>query len=103
MKPKTPPSKLPKGVLQFPNGSDKETVLRLKGRQLGYKWFSNATGQPVSVRPVIVLPGWFVEIKDSPTVPVIASRLYTGYFVGQKRILLSDQEITQICYQIDQK
>lgn len=93
-----------KGVLQFPNGSDKETVPQAE-RQAAWvhKWLSNATGQPVSVRPVIVLPGWFVEIKDSPTVPVIASGYIQGYFVGQKRILLSDQEITQICYQIDQK
>ena len=93
-----------KGVLQFPNGSDKDAVAQAE-RQATWvrQWLSQSTGQPVAVKPVIVLPGWFVEIKDSPSVPVIASGYIQGYFLGQKGVALTPKEITQICYQIDQK
>lgn len=93
-----------KGVLQFPNGSDKDAVPQAE-RQAAWvrQWLTQSTGQPVPVKPVIVLPGWYVEIKDNPIIPVIASGYIQGYFLRQKGVALSAKEITQICYQIDQK
>jgi hypothetical protein len=49
------------------------------------------------------MPGWFVENKDRPEVPVIASGCIQGYFLGQKRRVLDDKQVSQIVYQIDQK
>lgn len=93
-----------KGVLQFPNGIDKETVPQAERQaKWVHQWLSESTGQAVPVRPLIVLPGWYIDIKDSPTVPVIASGYIQRYFLGQKLSVNDQKQIKQICYQIDQR
>lgn len=93
-----------RGVLTFPNGSDTKAIPQAT-RQAKWvsQWLSQSTGQSVSAKPVVVLPGWYVEIKDKPEVPVIAAGYIQGYFLGQRAQVLSDKEISQIVYQIDQK
>jgi hypothetical protein len=92
------------GVLHFPNGPDKEAAPQA-ARQAKWlsKWLNSATGQPVRAWPVVVLPGWFVDKKDSPEVPVIASGYIQGFFSGQRDHALSQQRIAQIAHQLDQK
>jgi hypothetical protein len=92
------------GVLHFPNGPDRASVPQaIRQAKWVFQWLGQATGQRVPVQPVVVLPGWFVENKDRSEVPVIASGYIQGYFLGQKRRVLDDQQISQIVYQIDQK
>jgi hypothetical protein len=92
------------GVLHFPNGVDREAVpqARRQGKWVA-QWLSQSTGQSVEVRPLVILPGWFVETQDKTDIPVIASGYIQGYFLGQKQSLLSEKKMTQIVYQIDQK
>jgi hypothetical protein len=92
------------GVLQFPNGADRDAVPQAK-RQAKWvsQWLSQATGRSLQAQPLVILPGWFVENQDKPDVPVIASGYIDGFFSQQKNRVLSDKEVTQIVYQIDQK
>ncbi|MEZ5503618.1 MAG: nuclease-related domain-containing protein [Halioglobus sp.] len=92
------------GVLQFPNGLDRETVPQaIRQAKWATRWLSQATGQPVQARPLVILPGWFIENQYKPDVPVIASGYIQGYFLAQKQVVLSEKDIAQIVYQIDQK
>ena len=92
------------GVLQFPNGVDRETVPQAK-RQAKWVtyWLSQATGQRLQAQPLVILPGWFVENQDKAEVSVIASGYIEGFFSNHKKVVLSDQDMSQIVYQIDQK
>jgi hypothetical protein len=51
-------------TLKFPTRTTEEP-LDQAARQAQWlaKWASSAVGEPVSVTPVLVLPGWFVERK----------------------------------------
>jgi hypothetical protein len=92
------------GVLKFPGWRDKESPEQAS-RQAKWasKWLSDATGLKVPVRPVVVLPGWYIENKDRPVVPVIASGYIQKYFQSQHQGLFDQQQVQQIVYQIDQK
>ncbi|MEQ8693427.1 MAG: nuclease-related domain-containing protein [Pseudomonadales bacterium] len=92
------------GVLTFPGWSESEPP-KQAARQASWanKWLSEAVGFPVLVKPVVVLPGWYVENKDNPAVPVIASGYIEKFFRSQRPQALSPQQIQQISYQVDQK
>lgn len=91
-------------ALQFPNGIDKDTIPQAS-RQANWvgQWLSQATGRTVQAQPLVILPGWFVESQDKADVPVIASGYIQGYFSSQKRAVLTEKDMSQIVYQIDQK
>ena len=93
-----------RGVLEFPNGSDSESIPQAT-RQAAWvsTWLSQATGQPVSVSPVVVLPGWYVETQDTPDVPVIASGSIRRHFLKQSAQRLAGEDISKIVYQIEQR
>jgi hypothetical protein len=52
---------------------------------------------------VIVLPGWYVEARTQPKIPVLASGNIRSYFKRIDGSLLTDSDIQRIAYQIDQK
>ena len=55
------------------------------------------------VRPVVVLPGWYIENKDRPVVPVIASGYIQKYFQSQRGPVFSNEELQRVVHQVDQK
>jgi len=93
-----------RGILEFPGWSESEPP-KQAARQAVWagKWLSEAVGFAVPVKPVVVLPGWYIENKDNPAVPVIASGFIEKFFRGQRQQALSAQQIEQISYQINQK
>lgn len=92
------------GKLEFPFGTDTTTVPQAvrQARWLG-KWLSSAVGMAVEVAQLVVLPGWFVEIKDRPNVAVIASGYIQGYFKRRNGTQLSDEQIGRLVHQLDAK
>jgi len=92
------------GILKFPGGQD-EQVLQKAASQAdsAARWLSGVTGFDVPVRPVLVLPGWQLQSKGRPEVPVITSGYIQRYFQSQCHLHLNHRDIQQIVFQIDQK
>ncbi|MEM1154980.1 MAG: hypothetical protein AAGI44_12635, partial [Pseudomonadota bacterium] len=92
------------GVLKFPgenNGGVSERAARA-ARSIGI-WLSDSIGFEVPIRPVVVLPGWYIENKDRPEVPVINSGYIQRYFQSQRQLQLNRRDMQQIVNQIDRK
>jgi len=93
-------------TLQFPWGDNRDYVEQAKRNAKDLAGFlSKATGMKVTAKPVLVLPGWFVSAisKDlEHAVPVMPETRLVNYFCNLSRSL-SDQEIQQIAFQVEQK
>ena len=92
------------GRLDFPFYSDTETIPQAV-RQAKWlsQWLTSATAIQIEASPLVVLPGWFVEIKDKPAVPVIASGYIDGYFKRGSGKSLDAEQISRIVHQLDAK
>ncbi|MDZ7760179.1 MAG: nuclease-related domain-containing protein [Desulfovermiculus sp.] len=91
-------------TLFFPNWKEQRP---LKQAEWQAKWLSNwlqsATGEPVSVGPILALPGWFI-IKTSPHgIPVLNPKQIKSFIKRQRRALLNQKQINVICHQLNQK
>jgi Nuclease-related domain len=95
---------LQKGRLNFPNYSD-DSIIPQAVRQARWasSWLSESVGDEVAVTPVVILPGWYVELKEKSEVPVLASGFIDGFFGNRSAKLLSDSDIQRITYQIDRQ
>ncbi len=53
------------GALRFPDMASSEMLVQAK-RQASWlaKWLSAAVGEPVAVKAVLALPGWYIEQKE---------------------------------------
>jgi hypothetical protein len=67
------------------------------------KWLSSAVGEPVKVRPVLALPGWFVERKKPDDLILLfgQSSHYARSLNGPA--ILSDPLVNRIVHQLDAK
>jgi len=91
--------------LIFPNYKESASIEQTK-RQAQWlsKWLSSAVGENIPVLPLLVVPGWFVELKAKPvgihvtngTNLEFISRINSG-------ALLSEKQIKQITHQLEQK
>jgi hypothetical protein len=90
--------------LHFPKGTDAQSIEQAK-RQA--KWLSGelskATGEQVSVRPVLALPGWYVERTSSNGIAVINPKNFRSIAKPKDGSYLSDQMISRIVHQLEQK
>lgn len=91
-------------TLTFPNGKDTESIKQAE-RQAEWvsAWLSKASGITIFAQPVVVVPGWFVEMKKRPKVPVLALGGIKGYFGRRSPQVLNESQIQQLVYQIEQK
>ena len=67
------------------------------------QWLSSAVGEPVGVRPVLVLPGWWVERTSPKGMPVINAKNPEKLFRSLGKTQLSDKLVQQIVHQLDQR
>jgi hypothetical protein len=90
--------------LRFPNGTDVESLEQAK-RQAEWlsKWLRSATGEAVKVRPVVALPGWFVERVASGGIRVINPKNFRSIAKPKDGNFLSEQMISRIVHQLEQK
>jgi nuclease-like protein len=91
-------------VLRFPGWQGREALEQAK-RQAEWlrKWLRNAVGEPVDVKAVLALPGWFVERKAFGDVIVINPK-ETRFLVetrGAKE--LAPESVQRIAYQLEQR
>ena len=90
--------------LRFPNGTDVESLEQAR-RQAEWlsKWLRTAVGEAVKVRPVLALPGWFVERIASGGIRVINPKNFRSISKPKDGDFLSDQMISRIVHQLEQK
>ena len=90
--------------LRFPDGTDIESLEQAKRQaECLSKWLRRAVGEAVRVRPVVVLPGWFVERVASRGISVINPKNFRSIAKPIAGDILSDSMITRIVHQLEQK
>ena len=91
-------------TLNFPKWKDTETIVQAE-RQASWlsKWLGSAIGEPVTVRAVVALPGWYVNRTSSDGIPVVNPKQFTLLFKQIKPRDLSEEMIKRIVHQLEQK
>ena len=91
-------------ALLFPKWTDTETIVQAE-RQASWlsKWLGSAVGEPVTVRAVVALPGWFIKRTSSEGIPVVNPKQFTSLFKNIKPRDLSEEKIKRIVHQLEQK
>lgn len=89
--------------IQFPSGYDIKAPKQARGNA---DWLANilskATGERVTVRPILALPGWWVTLKANSDVKVLSGKQVSG-FIAKEPAQLSDKAMQQISYQLEQR
>jgi hypothetical protein len=90
--------------LQFPGRFEKEPIDQAK-RQAKWlsTWLSSAVGDAVSVKPVLVLPGWFIELRKPADVFIFNGKTPQSLVKGQRENILSETMIKRIAHQLEQR
>jgi hypothetical protein len=90
--------------LQFPGWTETapldQTVRQAKWLS---QWLSSAVGETVGVKPVLALPGWYVELKAKSDVVIINGKNASGTFGKFFHSALSDEMIKRIAHQLEQR
>lgn len=89
--------------LNFPGWSEKEPLEQAK-RQAKWltNWLGSAVGEPVSVKPVLVLPGWYVELKKPADIFIFNEKNPQSLLKGRSDAL-PETMIKRITHQIEQR
>lgn len=92
------------GVLKFPGWQETAPIEQAKvNAQWVGQWLSKATGFKVTAEGIVVLPGWYVHRKSINVVPVLAVGAIPKFLGKHEVQKLSEQQIKQIVYQVEQK
>lgn len=91
-------------ALLFPGWKDTETLGQAR-RQAAWltRWLTRAVGAPVEVKPVVALPGWFVERRAKSDVRVISGREAKSLMSGWRGDMLSDEMMARIAHQLEER
>jgi hypothetical protein len=90
-------------TLQFPDYSLSDFINQAD-RQAKWlqKWLSSAVAEAVQVKPIVLLPGWFIERSRPDGVPVFNPK-QVRQFLAQKEKLMPQSLRTRIIHQLEQK
>jgi hypothetical protein len=90
-------------ILQFPSYTGSEFLDQAERQARWLQgWLIKAVGDPVTVKPIVLLPGWYVERKKPDGVPALNPKL-VRQFLAQKQNIISQSLRTRIAHQLDQK
>ena len=90
-------------TLQFPTWREKEPIEQAKRQAMWLsQWLSKVVGEQVAVKPVLALPGWFVDRKSKEML------IYNGknpqYLMKiTSETSLSPEMIQRVAHQVDQR
>lgn len=86
----------------FPHHTDTKTIEQAS-RQA--KWLSeqlsSSTGESVQVSPMVVIPGWYIERKQRPVVPVLNHKNLVKYYNVANGRTYNDAELNRINFQLE--
>lgn len=90
-------------ALQFPSGDDTKAIPQA---QRNARWLADfltkKTGEPVTVEPLVVVPGWYVESKGNFPVKVMNATYLAGYLRKQDE-KLDPAQVRRIVAALDEK
>ena len=90
-------------MLYFPKGDDHATVEQAKSQASWLSnWLGEAIREPLAVRAIVALPGWFIKRTSSEGIPVANPSQFASLFEHINPRSLSDPMITRITNLIDQ-
>jgi len=91
-------------ILLFPKWKDTETLAQVK-RQSSWlsKWLESAIGEPMAVRGIVALPGWYVKRTSPNGIPVVNPKQFPSLFAHIQSRELSEETIKRIVHQLEQK
>jgi hypothetical protein len=91
-------------ILLFPKWKDTETLAQVK-RQSSWlsKWLESAIGEPMAVRGIVALPGWYVKRTSPNGIPVVNPKQFPSLFAYIQSRELSEETIKRIVHQLEQK
>lgn len=91
-------------VLTFPDWVEREPIEQAR-RQAKWlaKWLTSAVGEKVEVKPVVALPGWYVERKARNDVNVISGMEAPILLKGTPGLTLADSLVRRIAHQLEQR
>ena len=91
-------------TLRFPSMTTKEPLDQAE-RQAAWlsKWLSSAVGSPVTVLPVVALPGWFVKRTGRGRVRVFSGKELAGLLKSRGTQALPAQDVQRIAHQVEQR
>lgn len=91
-------------VLQFPKGRDSKTIEQAN-RQAEWlaEWLSEAIGEPVVVRGIVALPGWYVKRTSAEGIPVVNPKQFASLFKYIQPRMLPEETIRRVIHQLEKK
>lgn len=92
-------------TLCFPDNVIETAAIAQARKQAGSlaKWLSSAVGEPVKVRPVLALPGWFVERKKPDDLILLVGQHNNYAQTLNGPVILSETMIKRIVHQLEAK
>ncbi len=90
-------------LLHFPGWSEAAPLAQAQ-RQAKWAadWLTRAVGSPVDARPVLAIPGWWIDLKGKSDVLVFNGK-NPRFLLGMKGQSLSAEMMQRICYQVEQR
>ena len=90
--------------LYFPKATDFQTIEQAE-QQADWlsNWLTRAIGDPLAVRAVVALPGWFVKRTSSDGIPVVNPKQFSSLFAHIKPRHLPESMLARINHQLEQK
>jgi hypothetical protein len=91
--------------LQFPSGEDLKAIPQAeRNAKWMAEYLTKKTGEKVEVEALVVLPGWFVEIKQPPSNGTgVMNAKYMGQYLRGRPVRLPEAQVRRIIGQLDEK
>ena len=98
-------AKINGNLIEFPHYQDKDTIPQaLRQATWCSKWLSQAVGETINVKPVVALPGWYVEYsKNKSEAIVLSAKALPAQLPKLFNHPLNEQQINQVIYQVRQR
>jgi len=91
-------------LLEFPTWRDSKSVEQaIRQAKWVSNWLTKSTGQEVHASAILIIPGWFIERKEKPVIPVLPHNNLEKTFPKLLGSQLDSVTIERICYQIEQR
>lgn len=90
-------------ALIFPNGKDKKSLLAAQ-RKAGVTmlWLNKTLNLPIKVRPLLLVPGWYLEVKERPPFNVLTPKQINTFFTRLTKPAFDEFQVEKIALQIEQ-
>jgi hypothetical protein len=90
--------------LIFPTWKETEPLEQAKRQASSLqKELSSSVGETVEVKPVLAIPGWFIDVIGKGDVVVINGKNCSGIFSKLNCQNLNEQQVKRIVHQLDQR